>query len=154
MTTQTLRGMEHNGPMHQRGDRSGGGFSTRNPNWDGDPNSMDENQAFLKFNVAFVGLLGRASQLPGADMQKLADYALRLQEPPNPIQSLDGTLTASQAAGAAVFSSDANHPTDTSNKPCTGCHVLDPAAGAFGTSGLISFQPLQGETQHFKTPHL
>ena len=73
MTTQTLRGMEHDGPMHWRGDRSGGGFSSRVPSWDGDPNALDENQAFLKFNVAFVGLLGRANQLSPADMQTFAD---------------------------------------------------------------------------------
>ena len=151
MTTQTLRGMEHDGPMHNRGDRSGGGFSTRTPFWDADPNSFDEHQAFVKFNVAFVGLLGRANQISAADMSTFADYALRLQLPPNPIHNLDGTLTASQAAGSAFFSGPISDP---ANKKCSGCHTLDPSAGAFGTSGLSSFQALAGETQHFKTPQL
>ena len=57
MTTQTLRGMKHNGPMHWRGDRSGGLFSNRSNSWNGDPNNaLDSTQAFKKFNVAFVGL--------------------------------------------------------------------------------------------------
>jgi hypothetical protein len=148
MTTQTLRGMEHSGPMHARGDRSGGGFSNRSPNWDADPNALDENQAFLKFNVAFVGLLGRASQLTPEDMQAFASYALRLQLPPNPIRNFDGSLTASQAAGAAFF---AGAPSGILSKSCNDCHTLDPATGAFGTSGLTSFS---GETQHFKVTQL
>ncbi|MFI5281356.1 MAG: YncE family protein, partial [Gemmatimonadales bacterium] len=151
MTTQTLRGMLHNGPMHWRGDRSGGTDSDRRPNWDPLPdaaNSLDANQAFLKFNVAFVGLLGRASQLSAADMQTFSTYVLQLQLPPNPIRNFDGSLTASQAAGAALF---AGMPSDIANKNCQQCHTLDPSIGAFGTSGLTSFSL---ESQHFKVPHL
>jgi hypothetical protein len=49
MVTQTLRGMEHDGPMHARGDRSGGTSSSRSPNWDPlDPqalaDALDENR--------------------------------------------------------------------------------------------------------------
>jgi YVTN family beta-propeller protein len=148
MTTQTLRGMEHDGPMHWRGDRSGGGFSTRTPNWDADPNALDENQAFLKFNAAFVGLLGRASELTATQMQQFASYALQLQLPPNPIRDFEGTLTPSQAAGQAFF---AGGPSDMPGKNCNGCHTLNPALGEFGTGGLTSFS---GEAQHFKVPHL
>ncbi|HKC52155.1 MAG TPA: hypothetical protein VKF60_15280 [Myxococcota bacterium] len=148
MTTQTLRGMEHDGPMHWRGDRSGGGFSTRTPDWDADPNALDENQAFLKFNPAFVGLLGRASPLGAEEMQAFASYALQLQLPPNPIRHLDGTLTASQASGASFF---AGPPSDQPGKNCNGCHTLNPSIGAFGTGGLTGFS---GVSQHFKTPQL
>jgi mono/diheme cytochrome c family protein len=148
MVTQTLRGMEHDGPMHARGDRSGGGFSNRSPNWDADPNALDENQAFLKFNDAFVSLLGRATPLTAAEMQSFATYALRLQLPPNPIANLDGTLTASQAAGAAFFSGPTS---DSVMKNCVGCHTLDASSGAFGTGGLTAFT---ADAQHFKTPHL
>ena len=151
MTTQTLRGMDHGGPMHWRGDRSGGGFSTRAPDWDADPNALDANQAFLKFNPAFVGLLGRANQLSPADMQAFATFILKLQQPPNPIRNLDGTLTASQAAGLAFF---VGPQSDAAQKKCSGCHTLDPATGAFGTRGRSAFQTVQGETQHFKVPHL
>ena len=45
MTTQSLRGMANHGPMHWRGDRTGG----NDPG--GDP--LNETQAFIKFNVAF-----------------------------------------------------------------------------------------------------
>ncbi len=148
MVTQTLRGMEHNGPMHARGDRSGGGFSTRAPAWDADPNAVDENQAFLKFNVAFVGLLGRASQLTPAEMQTFASYVLQLQLPPNPIRNFDETLTASQASGAAFYSGP---PSSFPGKNCNQCHTLNPAIGAFGTTGLTSWS---GQPQHFKVPQL
>jgi YVTN family beta-propeller protein len=152
MTTQTLRGMEHGGPMHWRGDRSGGGFYNRGNNFDGDPNALDENQAFLKFNVAFKGLLGRAGPLSDTDMQAFANFILRVQLPPNPIRNLDGTLTAVQAAGATFFH-DPNNPNATSDtlKDCNGCHTLDPSKGFFGTGGLSTFE---GLPQHFKVPHL
>ena len=149
MTTQTLRGMEHDGPMHWRGDRSGGGFSDRGLNFDGDPNALDENQGFLKFNVAFVGLLGRADTLSNDDMKAFANFILKVQLPPNPIRNFDQTLTASQGAGA-FFYSDPNSISDTI-KTCNGCHTLDQAKGFFGTGGLSTFE---GLTQHFKVPHL
>ena len=148
MVTQTLRGMVHDGPMHWRGDRSGGGFSDRTPQWDGDPNALDSNQAFLKFNPAFVSLLGRASQLSASDMQAFATFILQLRMPPNPIRNLDQSLTASQANGVAIFGGS---PSDAPGKTCAGCHTLDPSIGAFGTSGLTAFS---ADTQHFKVPQL
>src|SRR5262249_13180337 len=48
MTTQTLRGMVNDGPMHWRGDRTAG----NDPGGD----ALDSHGAFEKFNVAFVGL--------------------------------------------------------------------------------------------------
>jgi YVTN family beta-propeller protein len=147
MTTQTLRGMSHSGPMHWRGDRSGGGFSDRAPNWDGDPNALDENQGFLKFNVAFVGLLGRASQLTASEMQQFATFILQVNLPPNPVRAFDLSLTPAQAAGQAFYAG----PISDTLKNCNGCHTLDPTIGAFGTKGLSTFE---GLTQHFKVPHL
>jgi YVTN family beta-propeller protein len=149
MTTQTLRGMAHNGPMHSRGDRSGGGFSSRVPNWDADPNALDSNQAFLKFDVAFVGLLGRDTQISLQDMQAFSDFALQLQLPPNPIRNFDESLTASQAAGA-TFYTDIPFSSFV-GKSCNQCHTLNPAIGAFGTTGLTSWS---GQPQHFKVPQL
>ena len=67
MTTQTLRGMDHGGPMHWRGDRSGG--TAQNPwAYDGTPSALDETLAFQAFNPAFVGLLGRQTTIPADDM--------------------------------------------------------------------------------------
>ena len=57
MTTQSLRGLANHGPMHWRGDRTGG----NDPGGD----ALDENAAFNKFIVAFDGLLGRG----GADQR-------------------------------------------------------------------------------------
>jgi len=44
--------MANHGPMHWRGDRTGGN--------DPGGNALDESAAFKKFIVAFDGLLGRA----------------------------------------------------------------------------------------------
>ncbi len=151
LVTQTLRGMEHNGPMHWRGDRSGGTASDRDPNWDPLPDataSLDETLAFAKFNGAFVGLLGRASELTPEEMAQFTAFALKLQLPPNPIRNLDNSFTTSQAAGMAFY---AGPISDSVNKNCAGCHKLDPSLGAFGTDGRTAFS---FETQHFKAPHL
>ncbi|TMA45093.1 MAG: hypothetical protein E6J81_13400, partial [Deltaproteobacteria bacterium] len=95
MTTQSLRGLaDPAGPMHWRGDRTGGS----DPG--GDP--LSEDQAFKKFNVAFFGLLGAASQLSASEMQAFTDFILTVRYPPNPIRALDGGLTATQAAGQNI----------------------------------------------------
>ena len=142
MTTQTLRGMAHQGPMHWRGDRTGGKFS-------GDPQALDAQLAFEAFNVAFASLLGRdEGQIPDADMQAFAEFILQVVAPPNPIRSLDNQLTAAQANGRNVF---LNQPAVDAVATCDGCHSLDPAKGFFGTGGLTTFE---NETQEFKVAHL
>src|SRR5262249_43819705 len=67
MSTQSLRGMRGEGPMHWRGDRTGVTH---------DPNETLEEQSFEDFNVAFTGLLGRASELTTAQMDAYAKFAL------------------------------------------------------------------------------
>src|SRR5581483_10011953 len=91
MTTQSLRGMAGNGPMHWRGDRSGAN--------DPGGNALDEVAGFKRFNPAFVGLVGRANQLSAADMQAFADFILTVTYPPNPVRSLDNVLNEKQQAG-------------------------------------------------------
>jgi DNA-binding beta-propeller fold protein YncE len=134
MTTQSLRGMAGAGPMHWRGDRTGGASG-------GDP--LDEELAFKAFNPAFVGLLGRGSQLPDAEMQAFTDFALTLAYPPNPIRALDDVPNAAEAAGENFFLTLAN--TDGVGV-CQSCHRLP-----FGTDG---FSTTEGETQEFKIAHL
>jgi hypothetical protein len=70
MTTQSLRGMANHGPMHWRGDRTGGN--------DPGGSALDENAAFLKFIVAFEGLLGNDPLTPvsQATMQNFAGKGL------------------------------------------------------------------------------
>jgi hypothetical protein len=130
MTTQSLRGLANMGPEHWRGDRQG-----------------DEIQAFNAFNVAFPGLLGRASQLTAAEMQAFTDFAVQLRYPPNPIRQLDNSLRPDEQNGANLFTG----PVTDVVSDCNGCHVLDPSTGHFGGDGRSNFE---GESQHFKIPHL
>src|SRR5262245_17799443 len=81
MTTQSLRGMANHGPMHWRGDRTGG----NDPG--GDP--LAEDQAFKKFIIAFEGLLGRNGPISNGDMQRFTDFILQVTYPPNPNRPLD-----------------------------------------------------------------
>jgi YVTN family beta-propeller protein len=138
MTTQSLRGMAHNGPMHWRGDRTGG----NDPG--GDP--LDEDAAFKKFNVAFGGLLGRSGPLTAGEMQAFTDFILQETYPPNPIRALDNSLTPDEAAGRSFYF---NNIVDVG--ACNSCHKLNPALNQFGTDGFSSFE---NETQHFKIAHL
>ncbi|MDX2169456.1 MAG: hypothetical protein SF182_20475 [Deltaproteobacteria bacterium] len=143
MTTQTLRGMAHQGPMHWRGDRSGASSVV-------DQLAYDARLAFEKFNVAFAGLLGRdEGELSAADMAAFTEFILRVQPPPNPIRALDNSLTPAQAAGRALFL-DRDAITDSASH-CGGCHTLDAADGHFGTLGQSTFDD---EPQHFKVPQL
>src|SRR5262245_58970237 len=140
MTTQSLRGMANNGPMHWRGDRTAG----NDPG--GDP--LDEVGAFKKFIIAFDGLLGRGAPISDADMQRFTDFILQVTYPPNPIRNLDNSLTPDQQAGHDKFLE--SQASDVF-QPCHGCHALDPANGHFGTDGFSSFE---FETQLVKIPHL
>src|SRR5213594_237938 len=136
MTTQSLRGLaDPAGPMHWRGDRTGGS----DPGGD----ALSEDQAFKKFNPAFVGLLGAASQLSATDMQAFTDFILTVRYPPNPIRTLDNSLNATPASGQNIF---LNSPIDASVLQCAFCHRT-----AIGTDGFSSFE---GEPQEFKIAHL
>jgi DNA-binding beta-propeller fold protein YncE len=142
MTTQTLRGMVHHGPMHWRGDRTGGRFPD-------DPSSLDAHLAFERFNVAFEGLLGRdEGELPAADMSSFADFILEVAMPPNPVRSLDNQLTVREAAGRDIY---LNRPATDGIASCNGCHTLDASQGFFGSGGLTTFE---NEPQEFKVAQL
>ncbi len=152
MTTQSLRGMANHGPMHWRGDRTGGNDA---PTVQPDGGTFDEDAAFKKFNGAFVELLGNSTVLTGTQMQALTDFALQLTYPPNPIRRLDNTLNPAQQAGRDFYF---NRVSD-KLFACNGCHTLDPQGNAqfgvarpgfFGTEGKASFE---FQTQVFKIPH-
>lgn len=146
MTTQSLRGLVNNGPMHWRGDRTGGLANPLDPSPTLNP--LDSSLAFKQFIVAFQGLLGAARPISDAQMQAFTDFILQVTYPPNPIRALDNSLTPDQQAGHDFFMNST--PSDTL-EPCHGCHALDPANGFFGTDGFSSFE---NESQDFKVPHL
>jgi YVTN family beta-propeller protein len=141
MTTQSLRGLQNMGPEHWRGDRQGDGIP-------GNAGGIDEVLAFEAFNVAFPGLVGRAAQLSGTDMTKFREFIMEMRYPPNPIRQLSNALRTDELNGRNVYFSAT--PTDTVAN-CNGCHTLNAANGFFGGNGQATFE---GETQHFKVPHL
>jgi len=170
MTTQSLRGMDNHGSMHWRGDRTGGNddnfLPNAGPNAQPNGGSFNEDVAFRKFNVAFVGLNGRHERISEEDMQKFTDFMLEVTYPPNPIRNLDNSLTEQQQKGREFYcgldpsSCTGGNKSDTF-QTCNGCHVLDRNGNAefsdvkhpgfFGTDGQFSFE---GESQFFKIPHL
>src|SRR5262249_54054786 len=82
--------LANHGPMHWRGDRTGGADEvSAQP----DQGSFDEHAAFMKFNGAFQSLLGRDTQISDEDMDAFADFILEMTYPPNPIRALDNSLT-------------------------------------------------------------
>lgn len=144
MSTQTLRGMRGNGPLHWRGDRTG----TNRQVVRGAQESLEE-ASFKEFNAAFVSLVGRETELPAADMQSFTDFAMALAMPPNPVRALDNRLTATEQAGRDIY----QNVNTTLLGSCNTCHALNPALGRFGTAGLMSFEGGR-ITDNFKVPQL
>lgn len=153
MTTQSLRGMANHGPMHWRGDRTGGNDA---PSVQPNGGTFNEDAAFKKFNPAFQGLIGRSAQLTAPEMQAFTNFILQVTYPPNPVRNLDNSLTTDQQAGRNFYFG----PISDTVQNCNGCHALNPTAnqaqgepryGFFGSDGRSTFE---GETQHFKIAQL
>lgn len=142
MTTQSLRGLAGNGPMHWRGDRTG---------VSADAGETLEEQAFEDFNPAFQGLLGKADQLSDSQMDLFAKFALEITYPPNPIRNLDNSLTAEQEDGRDTYLNVGS--TGGGLLRCNQCHELDEVNNKFGTNGLMSVEGNQ-IAEDFKIPHL
>ena len=170
MGTQTLRGMQHHGHMHWRGDRAVGYFG------DDIEQTLDERTSFKNFIVAFEGLLGLDIELPATvdatnkpeqvtalehDMDKFADFMLKVALPPNPIRGLDNSLSTSAQLGESFFhgerrSDGAAEDTmlngdNIDGVNCEGCHGVDHAQGFYGSRGEIAHG---GEIQILKVPQL
>jgi DNA-binding beta-propeller fold protein YncE len=152
MVTQSLRGMANHGPMHWRGDKNGG-FNA--PSAQPSHGSFDESAAFMQFNPAFMGVIGRSEQIAPEDMQEFTDFILPVMYPPNPIRNLDNALTPEQEAGRDFFFLT----TSDLHGSCESCHTVDLTANAeeglfagfFGTDGRTSFA---GTPMILKVPHL
>lgn len=153
MVTQSLRGMDNHGPMHWRGDRTGGNDE---PTAQPDSGTFNERAAFMKFGHSFVDLIGRNEEISAADMESFRAFALQMTYPPNPIRALDNSLTPDEQAGRDFFFGPPSIAVQNVN--CVTCHVLDPtgnpsspAPGFFGTDGHTSFS---FTAQLVKVPHL
>ena len=157
MTTQSLRGLANHGPMHWRGDRTGGYAA---PSVQPDSGAFDERAAFTAFQAAFNDLLGRDGPIPDDDMSAFTDFALEITYPPNPIRNLDNSLTLQQQQGSDLFFS----PRQFDTNACNRCHKIDPQGneqygvehpGFFGTSGLSStdFAPQMVKVPHFRNAY-
>ncbi|WNO10785.1 hypothetical protein [Teredinibacter sp. KSP-S5-2] len=144
MTTQSMRGLKGNGPMHWRGDRTGAQAKE---------GESIEFAALKEFNAAFTGLVGRENQLSETDIDKLSRFGLEITYPPNPIRALDNSLTPMQQAGLDVYNNDITTGVPQPVHACNQCHVLDPVNNKFGT-GALSVLAGPDITQEFKVPHL
>jgi DNA-binding beta-propeller fold protein YncE len=167
MTTQSLRGMANQGPMHWRGDRTG--FDDVPVSAQPDTGLYDENHAFHEFNEAFVDLNGRHEELTHAEMQAFADFALQITYPPNPIRNLDNGLTPAQARGKDSFDVRITEFLSNIEMTCEDCHVSDrngnaefgvDKPGFFSGNGLGVFEgddflniPGGNDLQHIEVPH-
>ena len=141
MTTQTFRGMVDSGPMHWRGDRQG---------LDTVIGETQEEAAFKEFRGAFVGLVGRQTQLTETDLDAFTDFALTITSRPNPIRNLDNSLTPNQQAGRDLYF---NLPIDGGVGTCNSCHKLDAEDNKFGTDTFVTNEgPFI--SQDFKVAHL
>ncbi len=159
MTTQTLAGMDNHGPMHWRGDRTGGEawYAGKQPN-DG---MFDEREAFRQFNGAFPGLVGLDDTIEESNMESFIDFALANTLAPNPHRKLDNSLTEHQAKGKEIYFGGPNGTRLTDiTRNCSGCHILDLEGNAehdvehpgfFGSDGRYAFV---FEPELLKVPHL
>jgi YVTN family beta-propeller protein len=133
MTTQSLRGITGNEPLHWRGDRP----------------------HFSDFNPAFMSLLGGPRELKNDEMASLTAFVQSLAYPPNPLQNLDRSLSnpptgPSAERGRELYN---NSPLDAGLLTCNACHSASPGFRA-GTNNLIIPGLVLQETQDFKVPQL
>ena len=106
--------------------------------------ALDEDLAFKEFNPAFVGLLGRSTQLLPAEMQAFTDFILTrpLSAEPDPRARQRRRRPRRRRARTSSLT---GRPT-AALITCVFCHRLP-----LGTDGLSSFE---GEPQEFKIAHL
>jgi DNA-binding beta-propeller fold protein YncE len=134
MTTQSLRGLPGQGPLHWRGDQTNAI----------DP--LDVPTDFRGFSAAFVDLLGRASEPSQGDFDDFRDFTMTLLYPPNPIRALDDVPTPSESAGENTFENEATAAIFT----CNDCHELP--SGTNGES--LDLNVVVPNAQAMKIPHI
>ena len=134
MTTQSLRGLVGQGPLHWRGDKTNV------------PDPLDVPVDFEGFNESFMTLLGRSTPLDAATFDNFNQFVMSLLYLPNPIRQLDDSLTPTEAAGQNVF---LNEITTDGGFACGDCHALPTGtnANSLDLTGALGNQTM-------KTPHL
>ena len=146
MTTQSLRGMLNGGPMHWRGDRTGGNDA---PSAQPDSGAFDERAAFAKFQGGFTDLLGRDAPIPAEPTWTRSPTSSsrwcirrtptgRSTTRSRPIRRPDVSCSRTPTAACRPRTGP-DHVLR-----CASCHTLDPAGnpdtarpGFFGTSGHV-----------------
>ncbi len=128
MVTQSLKALEGTEPFHWRGDR----------------------RDLSEFNPAFVGLMGRTSELSSEEFALFQDFVFSMRYPPNPRRALDDNPLypedgSDPYAGEEVFT----RPFTDGFASCDGCHELPT-----GESGHIFDAHLLGTTQDMDVPQL
>ena len=133
MTTQSLRGIIGNEPLHWRGDRA----------------------SLSDFNPAFMSLLGGPRQLDDKEMAAFAAFVQTLTYPPNPLQNLDRTFP-DPAAGPSAERGRQLFNTGRLDGGLLSCNVCHSASPGFrsGTDNVIIPGALLQESQDFKVPQL
>ncbi|HKY04795.1 MAG TPA: cytochrome c peroxidase, partial [Blastocatellia bacterium] len=132
MTTQSLRGIVGNEPLHWRGDR----------------------RTLADFNAAFKTLLGGPRELTADEMAAFTAFVQTLTYPPNPLQNLDRTFPdpptgPSAERGRRLFNTA---PLDAGVLTCNSCHTG--TGFRSGTNNLIIPGIALQESQDFKVPQL
>jgi YVTN family beta-propeller protein len=130
MTTQTMKGLEGQEPLHWRGDR----------------------ETLSDFNGAFVSLLGRASALSGSQLQLFEDFTFSMIHAANPNLELDGSLPVSIANGdPAIGQQHFYTPVELGGGNCISCHS-QPSGN--GPEVLASIRVQALSTQDMTVPQL
>jgi YVTN family beta-propeller protein len=129
MTTQSLRGITANTPLHWRGDRA----------------------TLTNFNPAFVSLLGSQNQLSAQDMAAFETFVSTLVYPPNPNQGATRQPNEFNIGSSFfIFNKlDGGQPNGIS---CSTCHTITNFAP--GTNNTIIPKEALQEPQPFKVPQL
>lgn len=125
MVTQSLMSIGDTFPYHWRGERN-----------------LDH------FNGAFVGILGHATELTPAELEKFESFVFSLQAPANPKQHVDRVVTGAAVSGQDLF---LNKPDVLFGQTCADCHQMPS-----GTDGNRVAEVLLGfpGTATFDVSHL
>ena len=132
MATQTLRGLTALTPFHWRGDRAN----------------------LAAFNPAFIGLMGRATELPDSEMSAFSDFVMPLTNPPNPHEYLDRSQPDAPAGTPSSKRGQQDFINTVIDGPlrCNDCHTENNFGP--GTNRLIIPAAALLEPQDMKVPQL